>query len=557
MITLGIADNHDSGAALVIDGKLIAAVNQERIDRKKNSPAFPWGAIDSVLKTADVSAREIDRIVVGSAFTPSAILRLFPAQHHSAKSKGQFSRSLHSYMVYQSAIKSLNLTQLEYSICERILKRRLKSRPFEKAHIHLMDHHQAHAEAAYRTQGRSKVLVLTLDAMGDGTTATAWMGINAELHPLWAQSGLAAVNLFYSRITEVLGFTPLRHEGKITGLAAYAPPPKALMKMFRQRLKFSHGHFKRMSLFTPARKDDSFWKTVTEYSREEVASAAQTILEEVTLAFVAHWIAQTGCADLAVAGGVFANVKLNQRIIQLPEVKSLWVLPHMGDGGLAAGAALGSTSSQPQQLRTAYLGPEYPSNDAFRALKRAAANKIQSNVLNAAAEKLANGQVIARCKGRMEWGPRALGNRTIFATAEDPNINQRLNTRLQRTEFMPFAPIVRLEDAERYFVGVEKARESARFMTVCFDVTPEFQRTCPAAVHIDGTARPQLLQKEDNPEVHQLLSLVGQKTGTPVLINTSFNMHEEPIVCTADEGVRAWRAAQLDGLLIGDYLAIQ
>ncbi|MGC6510458.1 MAG: carbamoyltransferase C-terminal domain-containing protein [Myxococcota bacterium] len=555
MITLGIADNHDSGAALVVDGQLVAAINQERIDRIKGSSAFPWGAIDAVLSEAKVSARQVDHIVVGTAFTPSALLRLLPQQHQTAKSTGQFSSALHGYMVYQSLLQKLGAHAIEYSLCHRILNRKLRARPFEHAQLHLMDHHQAHAEAAYRTQARDRILVLTLDAMGDGRSATAWLGDNGQLTPLWSQSGLAAINLFYSRITEIIGFKPLRHEGKITGLAAYATPPDELMAQFRSQLKYENGRFKRMPIFTPAKANDRFWNALTSYSKEEIASAAQAILEEVTLDYVRYWLKRTQTTHLAVAGGVFANVKLNQRIAELSELESLWVLPHMGDGGLAAGGALGFQKSAPKQMNTAYLGPSYPENDAFRALKRIKVERNKQDSLLRAAQCLAEGGVIARCKGRMEWGPRALGNRTIFATPNDPEINNRLNARLQRTEFMPFAPIVREEDATRYFIGLEKANEAARFMTVCFNVTPEFQKNCPAAVHVDGTARPQVLRREDNPEVHTLLGMVGELTGTPVLINTSFNMHEEPIVCTADEGVKAWNQAGLEGLLIGAYFA--
>ena len=270
---------------------------------------------------------------------------------------------------------------------------------------------------------------------------------------------------------------------------------------------------------------------------------------------------------MSVTGSKRANVHIwLLQVVSLPMSSStsgsqsflsstLLVLPHMGDGGLAVGGALGFQNAPPHQLKTAYLGPTYPENDAFRALKRANIERKDQDSLIRAAQCLADGGVIARCKGRMEWGPRALGNRTIFATPNDPDINNRLNDRLQRTEFMPFAPIVREEDASQYFIGLNKASEAARFMTVCFDVTSEFQSKCPAAVHVDGTARPQVLRREDNPEVHALLGLVGELTGTPVLINTPFNMHEEPIVCTADEGVKAWRQAGLEGFLIGNYFA--
>jgi carbamoyltransferase len=554
MIILGIADNHDSGAAVVADGRLVSAVNQERIDRKKNSGAFPWGAIDSALETAGIRERDVDRIVVGSSFTPSAILRALPGSHRKAKGRGQFSGLLHGYILYQSMLKRAGMEGLEQAICHRILGRRLRKRPFGGARLELMDHHRAHAEGAYRTQARDRCLVLTLDAMGDGTTATAWLGSGGQLNLLGAQSGLAGPNLFYSRITEILGFTPLRHEGKITGLAAQSEPVPKLLEHFNRALSFKNGSFARMP-WKPAKREDAFWSMLQSYSREEVAATAQAALEACAMDYVRHWTEVSGCGDIALAGGVFANVRLNQRIAELPEVDSVWIMPHMGDGGLAAGGALGAAGAPPVRLGSACLGPACSDGDILKALKRAGAQKTTSDPMGHAAAALAAGGEIACFQGRMEWGPRALGNRSILAIPSDPDVNDRLNRKLDRSEFMPFAPLVRAEDAGRYFNGLEKAEEASRYMTLCFDTTEAFRRSCPAAVHVDGTARPQILHREDNPGLHRLLGEVGLLTGTPVLINTSFNLHEEPIVCTADEGVRAWKQAGLSGIWAGGYWA--
>jgi carbamoyltransferase len=558
MIILGIADNHDAGAAVVIDGRLVSAVNQERVDRVKHSGAFPWGAIDEALRLAEVRERDVDRIVVGTAFTPSAALRAMPDQHMRARSVGQFSPWLHRYIVYQSALKGSGLHTVEVDACKRILTRKLAARPFVKASVEMMDHHQAHAEGAYRTQGHSRSLVLTVDAMGDGTTTTASMGADGQLDRLWRQSGLASINTFYSRVTERLGFTALRHEGKVTGLAAYAEPPADLVAHMAQRVCFDAPGFSSLSSRTPARADDSFWRALDRYSREEVASAAQLVLEQAVVPFVAYWVKKAGCGHVAVAGGVFANVKLNQRIASLDCVQSLWVKPHMGDGGLSVGAALGSAGASPVRFEHAYLGTVAEPIDIRRALSVAGFSKRTTpSVVERVASTLADGKVVARCAGAMEWGPRALGNRSILAAPFDPEINQWLNDRLKRSEFMPFAPVVRAEDVERWFTGVGKAPESARFMTVCFDVTPEFQEVAPAAVHVDGTARPQVVSAETNPGLHAVLTAFGEKTGVPVLINTSFNMHEEPMVRTPTDAIRAWKASGIEALWLGDHLLKQ
>jgi len=553
MIILGIADNHDSGAALFIDGELIAASNQERVDRHKNSGAFPWGAIDQLLKTHKIAYRDIDRICVGTSFTPSSFLRAFPVRHQQAKSTGQFSPLLHGYMVYQSTLRRIGLHTIEIDACHRILRQRLQERPFERIDLRLIDHHEAHAQGAYRTQPNDNCLVLTLDAMGDGLSATVWHGHDGDLRKLWDQSGLAAINLFYSRITELLGFTPLRHEGKITGLAAYVEPPADLINHFRSQIAFVNGKFKHINPRVPAHRHDDFWSKIRDYTQQEVAAATQAILEEAVLQFIQHWINKTGLSDIALAGGIFANVKLNQKIAELPIVNSIWIMPHMGDGGLSVGAVLATADSPPTRMKNLYLGFAPSSDDIFRALKRNNLDRNNVNSLNRVVDCLVSGGVVARCSGGMEWGPRALGNRSIFATPHDPSINDTLNARLQRTEFMPFAPIVRDVDAARYFTNIENSKESSRFMTICLNTTEEFRQHCPAAVHVDNTARPQILSADENPEVYELLGKIGEKTGVPVLINTSFNMHEEPIVCTADDAVRAWLSSGLDGLWIGEY----
>ena len=227
----------------------------------------------------------------------------------------------------------------------------------------------------------------------------------------------------------------------------------------------------------------------------------------------------------------------------------------MGDGGLAAGAAMVGGSVAPARMQTAYLGPEAPEKEMAGALARAGLPRRKpQNLVEEVAELLAQGKVVAHFDGATEWGPRALGNRSLLVRPDDPSINQWLNTRLKRTEFMPFAPMVRSCDAARFFRGVEKAEQAARFMTVCFDCTEEFKAEAAGVVHVDGTARPQILFPEDNPRLHELIGAFQAKTGLSSLVNTSFNLHEEPIVCTPNDAVRAWDQGQLDALVLGPFL---
>jgi carbamoyltransferase len=556
MLTLGIADNHDAGAALANEHGLIAAVGQERVDRIKNSGAFPWGAIDAVLDIAGVREADIGRVVVGSGFTPSFLLRLLPGFHKSKKEESsQFSPTLNGYIVYQSILQRAGLAGAEVAACKAVLRHRLKGRHFADAELILMDHHTAHAEAAYRTQGRDRVLVFTLDAMGDGVSVTVSQGAGGTLERVFSQSGFAGINTYYSRVTEWLGYRPNRHEGKITGLAAAAPPPPALVEHFSKILYVKDMGFNRLPYWTRQSKDDSFYSELNNWSSAQVASALQKNLEDAVSTFIDAWVKRLGLRHIALAGGIFANVKLNQRIAELESVQSLWVTPHMGDGGLPTGAALFGANAPPATTKTRLLGHSFSSSDISRAIGRAKLSKTKPrDIERSIAKHLANGKVVAHFDGKMEWGPRALGARSVLFRPDDPSVNDWLNKRLGRTEFMPFAPMVLAEDAPELFIGLEKAAESAKFMTVCFDCTDKMKELCPGVVHTDGTARPQIIHQSENPRIHKIISEFKALTGLPATVNTSFNIHEEPIVCSPSDAIRAFCHGKLDLLAIGEWI---
>lgn len=277
MLVLGIADNHDSGAAVSVDNGLVSAVNQERVDRVKGSAAFPWGAIDAALEAAGASERDVDRIIVGTSFTPSAFLRALPSQHAAAREGGQFSPLLHAYVLYQSALRATGLHTIDVDLSRQILKRRLKARPFRTEEIQLVDHHRAHAEAAFRTQSDPDALVFTVDAMGDGTTVTVSQASHGQLDRVYRQSGLSAINAFYGRVTELLGFVANRHEGKVMGLAARAEPPEELLAHIRDRLRFREPGFTRSPIFKTETREDAFWRAFDRWSREEIADRKSVV----------------------------------------------------------------------------------------------------------------------------------------------------------------------------------------------------------------------------------------------------------------------------------------
>jgi carbamoyltransferase len=556
MRVLGISDNHNAGAALVIDGRLVAAVNEERIIREKNALTFPAGAIAETLRVGGLEPREAERIVVAGEITPSFLLRALPAMHQRAKrSSGQFGPLFNLYTYYQSAARRLGWPyRLDRDLSARILTKRLRALGF-RAPLRTREHHQAHAESAFLTSPFERALIVTADAMGDGVTATVSLGHpDGLVERLFAQSGLAALNPYYTRITETLGFIANRHEGKVTGLAARGDPRK-LAPLFRRTLRFVRPGFSTLGNPWRQHRRLGWHRQLWAESKEDVAAACQLVLEEAMGAFVDHWARRTGIADLALAGGIFENVLLNQRLRELPSVRRVWVFPNMGDGGLAVGAALAIAGAKPAPLAHVFLGPDYGEDEIRTAVERAGLPLARpDNLPERIAELLAGGEAVPRFVGRMEYGPRALGNRTVYCRANDPTVNDWLNRMLDRSEFMPFAPIITAEAADRCFVGLDGARDAAHFMTMCFACTDYMKQTAPGAVHVDGSARPQVVGPDDNADAYAILKAYERLTGSPVLLNTSFNRHEEPIVMTPDHALAAFRAAGFRHLAIGPFL---
>jgi len=556
MRVLGISDNHNAGAALVVDGRLVAALNEERIIRRKNAMAFPEKAIAEVLRLGDLRPDQIDLIVVAGEITPSFLLRCLPNLHDGAKNvAGQFGWLFNLYTYYQVLARKLRLPYaIDRTLSQWLLRRKLRKMGFACA-VRMVDHHRAHAWSAFLCGPFDKATIITADAMGDGVTATVSVGeSDGTIKRLFEQSGMAALNPYYSRITEYLGFRPNRHEGKITGLAAYGDEHK-LADLFRQTLRFVGPGFSTLGNPLRHHRKYGWYRHLDGHTREDIAAACQFVLEEAVTTFVQHWVQHTGISHVVLAGGIFENVKLNQRVRELPEVARVSVFPNMSDGGLASGAALGAGEAKPTPLPTVYLGTAYDDEAIRTELERQNLKFTKpKNIAKKIAKLLADNQVVPRFNGAMEYGPRALGNRTIYFQPNDPEVNDWLNKMLKRTEFMPFAPAVLDDHAEECFVGVDGARFTARYMNMCFDCSESMRAIAAGCVHVDGTARPQLVRVEDNTDMHAILSEYHKLTGVPVLINTSFNMHEEPIVMTPADALRAFAEGGFTYLAIGPFL---
>jgi carbamoyltransferase len=370
---------------------------------------------------------------------------------------------------------------------------------------------------------------------------------------------------FYSYITHLCGFKAESHEGKITGLAALGKP--TYINILREFVSYAEpGQIQyAVPMYHRSALKQIASRLPENFDKADLAASVQLLLEEIGIQFIQYWLRKTGIRSIAVAGGVFSNVKFNQRVHELPEVDNFFVHPAMDDSGLAIGGAFAALADESgmdpknlcQRLKNVYFGTSYGDDEIRKSIEAFGFEATrESNITDVIARLLAEGHVVARFTGRMEYGPRALGHRSILYQTTDPSINDWLNERLLRTEFMPFAPATLQEYADECFEGLDGARDSARFMTITFNCTEKMRAQSPGVVHVDGTARPQILDPDTAPDFYKIAVAYHKLTGIPSLINTSFNMHGEPIVCTPDDALRSFKDGRLDYLAIGDWLVV-
>jgi carbamoyltransferase len=555
MIILGIsALDNESTASLVVDGRIIAAASEERFTRQKQQDGFPHRALDWIFRSTGVRPTDVD-LVGYPFFQYSRELWLqarafaadipFTLRHDDA----MIAKAVHLANYFRITF----LTRL-HARSDRWLRGGLK-RYGLLAKLRRVDHHRAHAASAFYTSGFDRALVVTLDGYGSGASGAIFVGEGRRLRRLQVFHYPHSLGALYWRVTKALGFTPLRHEGKVLGLAAFGDPA-VLGEIVSRRFDLRDA-----DMFRIKSAQNFLVERVLarRYRREDVASAYQKVLEIVATQYVAAYLRRTGCHYVAGAGGVFANVRMNQKIAELEGVEKIFVHPAMGDSGSGTGAALHLAAqfetSEFARLEHVYLGPEYDDPTVHAALRRSGlpyrrVNEVEREV----ARLLAQGKVVARFNGRMEYGPRALGNRSILYQACDPRVNRWLNERLRRTEFMPFAPATLAKYADEYYSNINRSDLAAQFMTITANCSDKMRGESPAAVHIDGTARPQLVNQDVNSSFFRVLSEYHALTGIPSVINTSFNMHEEPIVCSPEDALKAFTDGRLDFLTIGDYL---
>jgi carbamoyltransferase len=556
MKILGVGFLTDASACVLIDGKLVSAISEERLNRVKQWHGIPRAAIQEVLRIAGISIDEIDYIATHGQCASAPDPRPF-----NEKEKTIFESELPEDIKREQIYNLKERYKHEMDVFSNRTPSYLNDiRQFGKP-IKVVGHHEAHAASAYYGSGWDDCYVLTMDGWGEDGCSTLSIGNKGTLELVAQTSSIDSMGYFYGSITKSLGFIPERHEGKVLGLAAYCHEPKSY-SVIRSMIDYDSsrrsfvGRMER-GLYIPRFNNSRLSDFVKKYSREDVAAATQKSLEEVVLDCVRNLDPKR--RRIALAGGIFANVKLNQRILEAKNIDEVYVFPNMGDGGLSVGAAwltyFRETGKRPMPLSNVYLGSEFSDQDIGNALQESGLKyEFRKDIQNETARLLAEGEIVIRFHGRMEYGPRALCHRSILYQATDPSVNKWLNDRLKRSEFMPFAPVTLAEEASRFYLGIEGGREAARYMAMTFDCTPEMLQESPAAVHVDHTARPQIISTMDNPDMYAILTEYRRLTGRYNLINTSFNMHEEPIVCSVDDALKAFHESMLPYMAMGNFL---
>ena len=571
MNIIGIGPGHDSGISVVTDGSLVFAVNEERFNRKKLYSGFPEKSLDYVLNNI-VSAEHVDLVVFErklSIGTPGydyseldPFFLFWDMANYANISKFMMGSEL-------SVKKMLYFLRKPFSSYNKRAKGILKQLRLNTPVV-LSDHHFSHASGAYYFSGFNEAIIITMDGSGDGYSSKVYYAENNKIREIGRTTMYHSIAIYYSYITAILGFMPSRHEGKVMGLAAYGQYNSVIYDTLKSRIRWDEkkGNFINRGY---THKKEIAWlaKQLKDFKREDIAFAIQNLIEDQVFFYVDLIIKQyvknqnKKKVNIAVGGGLFANVKLNQKIAHHPIIKKYFVFPHMGDGGNSAGAAMGLFFNRMKRkayfakaLETIYMGQEYTDYEIEKELRRFNIPYQYSESIELdTAMLLAQKKIVARFNGKMEYGPRALGNRSILFHAKDRSVNDWLNKKLKRNEFMPFAPVTRLEDSNAFFQDYSpKTDLCGKYMTMAYDTTSLFQIEAPAAIHLDNTARPQVLCQEDNRSYFSILNHYIELTGQKVLINTSFNMHEEPIVMTPADAIRAFLSSKIDALAIGSYL---
>ncbi|MCF8463037.1 MAG: carbamoyltransferase [Rickettsiaceae bacterium] len=594
MKILGIsAYYHDAAACLLIDGKILAAAQEERFTRKKHDFNFPANAITYCMYEGNVSSKDIDYVV----FYDKPFLK--------------FERLLETYLAFApKGFKSFT-TSLPIWLKDKLFQKRVISNDLKElwgkdvnlaGKLLFSEHHLSHAASAFFPSPFDRAAVLTMDGVGEWTTTSLAVGKGHELTVIKEIHFPHSIGLLYSAMTYYTGFKVNSGEYKVMGLAPYGEPKYSkLIKDHLIDIKSDGSFALDMSYFNyctgltmtngkfhdlfggPPRKQES----ILTQREMDLAASIQEVVEEVVIKLAKGIAKITGERNLCLAGGVALNCVANGKLLKEKVFDRLWIQPASGDAGGALGAALGAHHimlNQPRKITSgkdamsgSYLGPEFSEQEIIDRLTRCGAvftNLSEDEVIDQTAHALANGKVVGWMNGRMEFGPRALGGRSIIADPRSPTMQKGLNLKIKyRESFRPFAPSVLREDVAQWF----EIDEDSPYMLLVADVVKE-KRTLmtpdekalfgidklnvprseiPSVTHVDYSARIQTVHKETNPRYHALIKQFKYLTGCPIIVNTSFNVRGEPIVCTPEDAFRCFMGTELDVLVVGNLFLLK
>lgn len=577
---LGIsAYYHDAAAALVCDGRIVAAAQEERFTRRKNDPDFPRHAIDACLRRAGLAFHQLDAVV----FYDKPVLK--------------FSRILETYLAIAPRGWRTFPTVMSNWLGEKLDLRGTIRKELpelrEDCAILFADHHQSHAASAFLPSPFDEAAILTVDGVGEWATTTIGVGRGPAVRMIEELRFPHSLGLLYSAFTAYCGFRINSGEYKLMGLAPYGRPEFAdairenLIDLkpdgsFRLNLEYfdylggttmTNDRFHRMFGGPPRREEEPISQR-----HMDVARSIQVVCEDVMLKLARRARELTGCDNLCMAGGVALNCVANGHILRENIFKRIWIQPAAGDAGGALGAALAAwhrteprTTDGRDAMQGALLGPEYsdPEIEAVLQAHKAVYRRFtDAELIEETVRLLADQKVVGWFQGRMEFGPRALGNRSILGDARSQKMQSVMNLKVKfRESFRPFAPIVRRERVAEYFeldddspymllvAPVQpRLRQPLPAGTSGFDLLKAARSSIPAVTHVDYSARIQTVTREVNPRLHDLLRRFEEVTGCGVLVNTSFNVRGEPVVCTPDDAYRCFMNTEMDHLILGNYI---
>ena len=556
---IGLYGKHDPSAALFEDGDLVYGIEEERLSRDKHAVStFPERAIRSCLGYRDLGLADLSKVIL--SYDPALRAKILDHYLRDAIRVSGMARTV-------SALENTVKTQLHARLFPtRQVENRLAAIGEPVPPIETIAHHRCHAASAFYPSGLDEALVLTIDAKGEYDATVVWYGDEDGLERVRTYEHPNSLGLFYAVVTEFLGFRMFNGEGKVMGLAPYGEPNPEIESTLRsivdtgveydvtdltRRWGTDHGVRRLEEAFGRSRKDDPTAFTQWEC---DLAYAAQRLLEETALDIAERYADRLGADDLALAGGVALNCKMNKRFIESDTIETVFIQPVAHDAGLALGA--GYFDRRPADVprtESVYYGPEFGREEIETLLRT---NKITyrepEQLERYVAEQLADGALVGWFSGRLEMGPRALGARSILADPRSTDSRDRVNRFVKhREEWRPFAPSMLESAADEYLENAEPAP----FMIKTFDVKPEKREELTAVIHPgDDTTRPQTVREDQHPRYHRVISEFEDITGVPAVLNTSFNDHGEPIVATPTEAIKDFFGMGLDLLVLEDFL---